>query len=124
MRDDWLYVDPLQISDKEYKDINNRLKGEGYDVRGVADLKKIMNDYHKEDVDGVTYVKIRSEDWSKIIGGILKIVKPEKKVVDKNLLNVDLQNIAKDPDSGIKICDRYSLYSPRWSHNQFRNIVW
>lgn len=103
MKDDWLYVDPLQISDKEYKDINNRLKGEGYDVRGVADLKKIMNEYHKENVDGVTYVKIRSEDWSKIIGEILKIVKPEKKVVDKNLLNVFLKNIEKDPESGIRI---------------------
>jgi hypothetical protein len=103
MRDDWLYVDPLQISDKEYKDISNRLKGEGYDVRGVPDLKKIMDSYHKENIDGTTYVKIRGEDWSKIIGGILKIVKPEKKVVDKNLLNVVLQNIEKDPESGIKI---------------------
>lgn len=108
MKDDWLYVDPLQISEKEYKDISNRLKGEGYDVRGVPDLKKIMDSYHKENVDGTTYVKIRGEDWSKIVGGILKIVKPEKKVVDKNLLNVVLQNIEKDPQSGIKIGDYIS----------------
>ena len=103
MKDDWLYVDPLQISEKEYKDINNRLKGEGYGVRGVQDLKKIMDSYRKEEVDGTTYVKIRGEDWSKIVGGVLKIVKPEKKVVDKNLLNVVLKNIAKDPQSGVKI---------------------
>lgn len=105
MKDDWLYVDPHQISEKEYKDISNRLKGEGYDVRGVPDLKKIMDSYHKENIDGTTYVKIRGEDWSKIVGGILKIVKPEKKVVDKNLLNVVLQNIDKDPESGVKIGD-------------------
>lgn len=103
MKDDWLYVDPTQISDKEYKEINGRLKGEGYDVRGVADLKKIMDGYRKENIEGTTYVKIRGEDWSKILGEILKITKPEKKIVDKNLLNVFLTNISKDKESGIRI---------------------
>lgn len=105
MKDDWLYVDPTQITDKEYKEINGRLKGHGYDVRGIADLKKIMDSYHKENIEGTTYVKIRGEDWSKIIGEILKITKPVKKEVDKNLLNVFLSNVAKDPQSGIKIGD-------------------
>lgn len=109
IKDDKLYVDPAKITPAQYSTINGRLKGEGYDVRGPNDIKEILNSYKKETIEGVEYVRVGgSDDWSRIIGNVLKITEPIKIIKDENVLAQFMKNVSKDKSSGISFGDYIS----------------
>lgn len=102
VKDGVTYLNRAEISDDDYKKAERVLKGFGYDVRGIDDLKKLLNKWSIENIDGIDYTKVLSPDWGRTFAKAIGISTESTPVEKENILELFLKNIAKNQD-GITI---------------------